>query len=112
MSGVNEAILVGNLGSEPELRHTAGGVSVANVTLATNESWTDKQGQRQEQTEWHRLVFWAKLADVAAQYLRKGSKIYVRGRVQTRTWEDRDGVKRYTTEVVVMDMKMLDSRSE
>ena len=110
--GVNKAILIGNLGSDPEVKYTPSGVPVANVSLATNESWTDRNGERQERTEWHRLVFWRKLAEIVGQYLRKGSKVYVEGRIETRSWDDQSGQKRYTTEIVVNDMQMLDSRGE
>ena len=110
--GVNKAILIGNLGSDPEVKYTPSGVPVANVSLATNESWTDRNGERQERTEWHRLVFWRKLAEIVGQYLRKGSKVYVEGRIETRSWDDQNGQKRYTTEIVVNDMQMLDSRGE
>jgi len=111
--GVNKVILIGNLGSDPEVKYTTSGVPVANVSLATSESWTDKQsGERQEKTEWHRLVIWRKTAEIAGQYLRKGSKIYVEGRLETRSWEDQSGQKKYTTEIVVNDMQMLDSRGD
>ena len=110
--GVNKAILIGNLGSDPEVKYTPSGVPVANVSLATNESWTDRNGERQERTEWHRLVFWRKLAEIVGQYLRKGGKVYVEGRIETRSWEDQNGQKRYTTEIVVNDMQMLDGRGE
>lgn len=110
--GVNKVILIGNLGSDPEVKYTPSGVPVANINLATNESWTDKGGERQERTEWHRLVIWRKLAEIVGQYLRKGSKIYVEGRLETRSWDDQSGQKRYTTEVVVNDLQMLDGRGE
>ena len=110
--GVNKVILIGNLGGDPEVRYTPSGAAVANCTLATNESWNDRDGQRQERTEWHRLVFWSKLAEIVGQYLKKGSKIYVEGRLQTRSWDDQSGQKRYTTEIVVNDMQMLDGRGE
>ena len=110
--GVNKVILIGNLGSDPEVRYTPNGAPVANFSLATNESWNDKDGQRQERTEWHRLVLWSKLAEIAGQYLKKGNKIYVEGRLQTRSWDDQSGQKRYMTEIVVNDMQMLDSRGE
>jgi single-strand DNA-binding protein len=110
--GVNKVILIGNLGGDPEVRYTPGGAAVANVTLATNESWNDREGQRQERTEWHRLVFWSKLAEIVGQYLKKGSKIFVEGRLQTRQWDDQSGQKRYTTEIVVSDMQMLDGRGD
>ena len=110
--GVNKVILIGNLGSDPEVKYTPDGVPVANFSLATNESWNDKDGQRQERTEWHRLVLWRRQAEVAQQYLKKGAKIYVEGKLQTRSWDDQSGQKRYMTEVVVLDMQMLDSRGE
>ncbi|MXW77884.1 MAG: single-stranded DNA-binding protein, partial [Gemmatimonadetes bacterium] len=99
--GVNKVILIGNLGSDPEVKYTPDGVPVANFSLATNESWNDKDGQRQERTEWHRLVLWRRQAEVAQQYLKKGAKIYVEGKLQTRSWDDQSGQKRYMTEVVV-----------
>ena len=105
---INKAILIGNLGSDPELRSTPSGVQVANFSLATTESWTDKSGERQERTEWHRVVIWRRLAEVAGQYLKKGSKIYIEGKLQTRSREDQNGQKRYTTEVVANSMEMLD----
>jgi len=111
--GVNKVILIGNLGQDPEVRYTPSGDAVTNITLATSESWTDKATQqKQERTEWHRIVFFGKLAEVVGQYLRKGSKVYVEGALRTRKWQGQDGQDRYTTEVVV-DMKgsmqMLDS---
>lgn len=110
--GVNKAILIGNLGQDPETRYTAGGTAVTNVTLATSDSWKDKStGEMQERTEWHRVVFFARLAEVAGEYLRKGSKIYVEGRIQTRKWQDKEGNDQYTTEIVANEMQMLDSRS-
>ena len=112
--GVNKVILVGNVGGDPDIRYMPSGNAVANITLATSESWKDKQtGQPQEKTEWHRIVFFGRLAEVVGQYVRKGSKLYVEGKLQTREWE-KDGIKRYTTEVVVDisgQMQMLDSRS-
>jgi len=110
--GVNKAILIGNVGADPELRYTPGGSAVTNFNMATNESWTDNSGERQERTEWHRIVVWGRLAEICNQYLRKGSKVYIEGRLQTRSWEGQDGQKRYTTEVVARDMQMLDSRDE
>lgn len=111
--GVNKVILIGNLGSDPEVRYTPDGVPVANFSLATTESWNDRNtGERQERTEWHRLVIWSKLAEIAGQYLKKGSKLYVEGKLQTRSWDDQSGQKRYTTEIRVFDMQMLDSRGE
>ena len=106
---INKVILIGNLGSDPELRSTPSGVQVANCSLATSETWTDKGGERQERAEWHRIVLWRRLAEVAGQYLKKGSKIYIEGKLQTRSWEDQNGQKRYTTEVIASSMEMLDS---
>ncbi len=110
--GVNKVILIGNAGADPELRYTPGGTAVSNFSIATNESWTDSSGERQERTEWHRIVVWGRLAEICNQYLRKGSKVYIEGKLQTRSWEGQDGLKRYTTEVVARDMQMLDSRSD
>lgn len=108
--GVNKVILVGNCGADPESRYLPSGGAVTNVTIATSESWKDKQtGQPQERTEWHRVVFFNKLAEIAGEYLKKGSKVYVEGALRTRQWE-KDGVKRYTTEIVANEMQMLDSR--
>jgi len=110
--GINKAIIVGNLGADPEVRYTAGGSAVANITVATSDTWKDKStGEMQERTEWHRVVFFARLAEIAGEYLRKGSKIYVEGRIQTRKWQNKDGQDVYTTEIVGNDMQMLDSRS-
>lgn len=112
--GVNKVILIGNLGQDPEVRYMPNGNAVTNVTIATSESWKDKQtGQQQERTEWHRVVFFGKLAEIAGQYLRKGSKVYVEGGLRTRKWQGQDGQDRYTTEVVVDingQMQMLDGR--
>jgi single-strand DNA-binding protein len=99
-SGVNKVILVGNLGKDPEVRYTPGGAPVANFTIATNENWTDKQGQKQERTEWHRIVVWGKTAELCGEYLSKGRQVYIEGRLQTREWTNKEGVKQYTTEVV------------
>jgi|TARA_R110000787_G_scaffold252389_1_gene357851 single-strand DNA-binding protein len=105
---VNKVILVGNLGSDPEVKTTPSGAEVANFSLATSESWTDKaSGEKQTKTEWHRLVLWRRLAEVAGQYLKKGAKIYVEGKLETRSWEDKEGQKRFTTEVVVHQLEML-----
>jgi single-strand DNA-binding protein len=110
---VNKAILVGRLGRDPETRFTSGGQAVANFTLATDESYKDRSGERQKRTEWHRIVLWGKLAEIAQQYLKKGMLVYVEGRIQTRQWEDkRDGQKRQTTEIVGNVMRMLTSRAE
>ncbi len=109
--GINKVILIGNLGADPETRHTAGGSAVTNLSLATSESWLDKSsGERKEQTEWHKVVMFARLAEIAGEYLRKGSKVYVEGRLQTRKWQDRDGNDRWTTEIVANEMQMLDGR--
>ena len=110
--GVNKVILIGNLGNDPEIRYTASGAAVANISLATAESWKDKNtGEQQERTEWHRIVFFGRLAEIVGEYLRKGSQIYVEGRLQTRKWEDKEGKDRYTTEIVANEMQMLGSRS-
>jgi single-strand DNA-binding protein len=109
--GVNKAILIGNLGGDPELRSTPSGTPVATFTLATNESWTDRDGQRQERTEWHRIVAWGKLAEICGQYLRKGRQVYIEGRLTTRSWEDRQGNQRKTTEIVAQQMMMLGGRA-
>lgn len=110
--GVNKVIILGNVGADPELRYTPGGAAVTNFNIATNESWTDNNSEKQERTEWHRIVVWGRLAEICNQYLRKGSKVYVEGRLQTRSWEGQDGQKRYTTEVVAREMQMLDGRGE
>jgi len=110
VGSVNKVILLGNLGRDPEVRRSQSGNAVANFTLATNESWNNKDGQKEERTEWHRVVVFGKLAEICGQYLQKGKQVYIEGRLQTRSWEDRDGNKRYTTEVVASNMVML-SRS-
>lgn len=110
---VNKAILVGRLGRDPETRYTSGGQAVANFTLATDETYKDRSGERQKRTEWHRVVLWGKLAEIAQQYLKKGMLVYIEGRIQTRQWEDkRDGQKKQTTEIVGTTMRMLGSRGE
>lgn len=113
--GVNKVILIGNCGSDPEVKYLPNGNAVANVTLATSDSWKDKQtGQQQERTEWHRVVFFGRIAEIVGEYVRKGSKLYIEGRLQTREWE-KDGVKRYTTEIVVDiggQMQLLDGKPE
>lgn len=109
--GINKVILVGNLGKDPEVRYAPNGGAVANITIATSESWKDKtSGEKQERTEWHRVVFFGKLAEIAGEYLKKGAQIYVEGRLQTRKWQDKEGKDRYTTEIVANDMQMLGSR--
>ena len=107
MAGVNKAILIGNLGNDPELRYTQSGQGVATFSLATGESWTDRNGERQERTEWHRIVAWGKTGELCAQYLSKGRSVYVEGRIQTRDWEDKEGIKRYTTEIVATTVQFL-----
>jgi single-strand DNA-binding protein len=109
MAGVNKVILIGNLGRDPELRYTQGGQAVANFTLATTENWTNRSGEREERTEWHRIVVWGKTAELCAQYLSKGRTAYVEGRLQTREWEDRDGQKRRTTEINAQTVQFLGS---
>lgn len=110
--GVNKVILIGNLGNDPELRYTPSGSAVANVSLATSETWRDKQsGELQDRTEWHRIVFFNRLAEIVGEYLRKGSKIYVEGILRTRKWQDKSGVDRYTTEIIANEMHILDSRN-
>jgi len=109
--GVNKVILVGNLGNDPESRFLPSGGAVTNITVATSETWKDKQtGQPQERTEWHRVVFFNRLAEIAGEYLRKGSKVYLEGSLRTRKWQDKSGQDRYTTEIVANEMQMLDSR--
>ena len=109
--GVNKVILIGNLGQDPEVRYMSNGNAVANVTVATSESWKDQQGQQQERTEWHRCVMYRRLAEIAGEYLKKGAKVYMEGRLQTREWQDQQGQKRYTTEIIVNEMQMLDGRN-
>ncbi len=112
MRGVNKVILVGHLGQDPEVRAMPSGSSVANLSLATNEQWRDKNtGEQQERTEWHRLALFGRLAEIAGQYLRKGAQVYVEGRLRTRKWQDGDGHDRYSTEIVVNEMQMLGGRS-
>ena len=109
--GINKVILVGNLGNDPDIRYTAGGAAVANISLATTDSWRDKEtGEQQDRTEWHRIVFFGRLAEIVGEYLRKGSQVYVEGRLQTRKWQDKSGNDRYTTEIVANEMQMLGGR--
>ncbi len=112
MAGVNKVILVGNLGKDPEVRHLDNGIAVANFSLATTESYTNKQGERVNQTEWHNIVLWRGLADVAEKYLKKGNSIYVEGKISTRKWEDKEGNTRYSTDIIADKMTMLGSKSE
>lgn len=110
--GINKVILIGNLGADPEVRYMPNGAAVANLRIATSESWRDKQtGAQQERTEWHRVVLFRRLGEIAGEYLRKGAKVYVEGRLQTRKWQGQDGIDRYTTEIVANDLQMLDSRT-
>ena len=112
MAGVNKVILVGNLGKDPEVRHLDSGIAVANFSLATTESYTNKQGERVNQTEWHNIVLWRGLADVAEKYLKKGNSIYVEGKISTRKWEDKEGNTRYSTDIIADKMTMLGSKSD
>ena len=107
MASVNKVILIGNLGRDPEMRYTPSGTAVATLSLATKEEWKGKDGQKQESTEWHRVVAWGRLGEICGEYLHKGSQIYIEGKLQTKAWEDKEGNKRYTTEVVAQRMQML-----
>jgi len=107
---INKAIIVGNLGADPEIRSTQSGTRVATFTVATSERWRDKEGMQQETTEWHRIVAWGKLGEICGEYLHKGSKVYIEGKIQTRKWQDQSGADRYTTEIIAREMKMLDRR--
>lgn len=109
-SGLNKAILIGNLGRDPEVRYTPSGVAVANFSIATSESWTNKEGGKETRTEWHRIVAFGKLGEICGEYLSKGKQVYIEGRIQTRDWEDQNGVKRYTTEIVASQMLMLGTK--
>ena len=111
--GINKVILIGNLGADPEIRHTQNSTAIANLSLATSESWKDKQsGEQKEVTEWHRVVCYRRLAEIAGEYLRKGSKVYIEGRLQTRKWQGQDGKDNYTTEIVCNDLQMLDGKPQ
>src|SRR4249920_3055318 len=110
MASVNKVILIGNLGRDPETRYMPDGGAITNISVATTEAWKDKNGEKQEKTEWHRVAFFGKLAEIAGEYLKKGSPVYIEGRLQTRKWQDKDGQDRYTTEIVANEMKMLGSR--
>ena len=111
--GVNVAIVLGNVGTDPEVRYTPSGSAVANLSVATSESWKDKQsGETQERTEWHRVVFYNRLAEIVGEYVRKGSKVYINGSIRTRKWQDQNGTERYTTEIIANDMQMLDKKGE
>ena len=108
---VNKVILIGNLGADPEIRYTPSGTAVANFTLATTEQWT-KNGKKEEKTEWHKIVAWGRLGEICGEYLHKGKQVYIEGRIQTRSWEDKEGIKRYTTEINAQTMQMLGSKSD
>jgi single-strand DNA-binding protein len=112
MASVNKVIVLGNLGKDPELRHLPNGDAVCNFSLATTESWKDKEGNKQDKTEWHNVVIFRKLAEIAGEYLKKGRPVYIEGRLQTRKWQDKEGKDRYTTEIVADQMQMLGSRDE
>lgn len=111
MASVNKVILIGNLGADPELRYTPSGSAVANFNIATTEKWKDKDGQTQERTEWHRIILWSRQAEIAKEYLRKGSSVYIEGRIQNRSYDDKDGIKRYVTEIVGQRMQFLGGRA-
>ena len=110
MASVNKVIIVGNLGRDPETRYMPDGGAITNISVATTDKWKDKNGEMQEKTEWHRVAFFGKLAEIAGEYLKKGSQVYVEGRLQTRKWQDKDGADKYTTEIVANQMQMLGSR--
>jgi len=112
MASVNKVILVGNLGADPDTRYLPSGEAVTNIRIATTETWKDKSGERQERTEWHNIAFFGRLAEIAAEYLKKGRSVYVEGRLRTRKWQDKDGNDRYTTEIVASEMQMLGSPGE
>ncbi len=112
MSSINKAMIIGRLGSDPEVRYTQSNTAVANFNVATNERFKDRNGEFQERTEWHRIVAWGRTAEICQEYLKKGSLVYIEGPIQTREWEDKDGQKRYTTEIKALVMRMLDSRSD
>jgi single-strand DNA-binding protein len=109
---VNKAILIGRLGKDPDVRYTPDGAMVTNFTIATDEQWKDKNGDKVQKTEWHKIVTFSKLAEICGNYLKKGSLVFIEGRIQTRSWEDKDGVKKYTTEIVANNMKMLDGKKD
>jgi single-strand DNA-binding protein len=110
--GVNKVIIIGNVGANPEVRYTPSGSAVANFNVATNEAWKDSNGNQQERVEWHRIVAWGKLGEICGEYLKKGSHIYLEGRLRTRSWEDQNGNKRYTTEILASDIQMLDKKPQ
>lgn len=110
MASVNKVILLGNLGKDPEIKYMSNGEAVANIALATTEAWKDKNGEKKEKTDWHRIVFYRKLAEIVGEYCKKGKSIYVEGRLETRKWQDKSGQDRYTTEIIATDMKLLGSK--
>lgn len=110
MASVNKVILIGNLGKNPETRYLNNGDAVANITIATTDTWKDKNGEKQDKTEWHRVTFYKKLAEIAGEYLKKGSSVYIEGRLETKKWTDKNGIERYTTDIVANEMKMLGSK--
>ena len=112
MSSINKVILIGNLGADPEVKYSQSGKAVASFRIATTETWKKQDGSKEEQTEWHRIVAFARLGEICGEYLSKGSKVFIEGRIQTRKWQDRDGNDRYTTEIVAREMKMLGARGE
>ena len=113
MSGINKVIIIGNLGNDPEIKYAASGDAIANITVATSETWNDKNsGEKKEKTEWHRVVAYRRLAEIIGEYLAKGSKVYIDGKLQTRKWQDKDGNDRWTTEIVAGQMQMLDSKKQ
>jgi single-strand DNA-binding protein len=112
MASINKVILIGNLGKDPETRYMPNGDAVTNITLATTETWKDKNGEKQEKTEWHRVTFYRKLAEIAGEYLKKGAPVYVEGRLETRKWTDKAGVERYSTDIIANDMKMLGGKRD
>lgn len=111
MSSLNKAMLIGNLGADPEVRYTQNNTAVATLSIATSERYKDRNGEQQEKTEWHRVVAWSRLAEICQNYLKKGSKVYIEGPIETRMWEDKEGQKRYTTEIKALNMVMLDSKN-
>jgi single-strand DNA-binding protein len=112
MGSVNEVTLMGHLGQDPDTKVIANGNQVTTISLATNESWTNKEGKKEQHTEWHRVVFWGKLAETVSKHFKKGSRIYVRGKLQTRSWDDQQGVKRYVTEIIGSDIEFIDTKSD
>lgn len=112
MASVNKVILIGNLGADPEVRYTPSGTAVANFSLATTDQWTNKDGGKEEKTEWHKVVAFNRLGEICGEYLHKGKQVYIEGKIQTRAWEDKEGVKRYTTEIVALGMQMLGAKGQ